>query len=309
MSEAEQRPAFIGVDWGTSSFRAWLFDDKGGVLDFVQGPFGIRQITDQSFEKTLRTAIGSWLEAHEDIAVIMCGMIGSAQGWYEAGYLSGQIGVDELSSGMVKVPDTQLNVMIVPGIRGVSVAGLNDVVRGEETLLAGWLQQQTDCEAVFCLPGTHSKWIVAREGQVNQLTTFMTGELFELMRTRSILAPLIDSQAVADSKSDIFCKGLTLAKSAAGLLHQMFAIRAGALTGQFAKSDILTLLSGVLVGAECLAAKSLVQNRSVTLMSSGDLKQTYQNAFEHFGFVFNVADSEQAAQKGLFSIFNQIQQG
>ena len=44
-------------------------------------------------------------------------------------------------------------------------------------------------------------------------------------------------------------------------------------------------------------------------MSSGDLKQIYQNAFEHFGFVFNVADSEQAAQKGLFSIFNQIQQG
>ena len=278
-------------------------------MDLVQGPFGIRQITDQLFEKTLRTAIGSWLLAHEDIAVIMCGMIGSAQGWYEAGYLSGQIGVDELSSGMVKVPDTQLNVMIVPGIRGVSVAGLNDVVRGEETLLAGWLQQPTDSEAVFCLPGTHSKWIVAREGQVNQLTTFMTGELFELMRTRSILAPLIDSQAVADSKSDIFSKGLTLAQSPAGLLHQMFAIRAGALTGQFAKSDVLTLLSGVLVGAECLAVKSLVQNRSVTLMSSGDLKQTYQNAFEHFGFVFNVADSEQAAQKGLFSIFNHIQQG
>ena len=278
-------------------------------MDLVQGPFGIRQITDQLFEKTLRTAIGSWLVANEDIAVIMCGMIGSAQGWYEAGYLSGQIGVDELSSGMVKVPDTQLNVMIVPGIRGVSVAGLNDVVRGEETLLAGWLQQPTDSEAVFCLPGTHSKWIVAREGQVNQLTTFMTGELFELMRTRSILAPLIDSQAVADSKSDIFCKGLTLAQSPAGLLHQMFAIRAGALTGQFAKSDVLTLLSGVLVGAECLAVKSLVQNRSVTLMSSGDLKQTYQNAFEHFGFVFSVADSEQAAQKGLFSIFNHIQQG
>ena len=278
-------------------------------MDLVQGPFGIRQITDQLFEKTLRTAIGSWLVANEDIAVIMCGMIGSAQGWYEAGYLSGQIGVDELSSGMVKVPDTQLNVMIVPGIRGVSVAGLNDVVRGEETLLAGWLQQPTDSEAVFCLPGTHSKWIVAREGQVNQLTTFMTGELFELMRTRSILAPLIDSQAVADSKSDIFSKGLTLAQSPAGLLHQMFAIRAGALTGQFAKSDVLTLLSGVLVGAECLAVKSLVQNRSVTLMSSGDLKQTYQNAFEHFGFVFNVADSEQAAQKGLFSIFNHIQQG
>ena len=309
MSEAEQRPAFIGVDWGTSSFRAWLFGEEGGVLDVFQGPFGIRQITDQSFEKTLRTAIGSWLVANEDIAVIMCGMIGSAQGWYEAGYLSGQIGVGELSSGMVKVPDTQLNVMIVPGIRGVSVAGLNDVVRGEETLLAGWLQQPTDNEAVFCLPGTHSKWIVAREGQVNQLTTFMTGELFELMRTRSILAPLIDSQAVADSKSDIFSKGLTLAQSPAGLLHQMFAIRAGALTGQFAKSDVLTLLSGVLVGAECLAVKSLVQNKSVTLMSSGDLKQTYQNAFEHFGFVFNVADSEQAAQKGLFSIFNHIQQG
>ena len=86
------------------------------VLDLVQGPFGIRQITDQLFEKTLRTVIGSWLLAHENIAVIMCGMIGSAQGWYEAGYLSGQIGVDELSSGMVKVPET-INVMIVPNKR------------------------------------------------------------------------------------------------------------------------------------------------------------------------------------------------
>ena len=56
MSEAEQRPAFIGVDWGTSSFRAWLFDHKGNVLDLVQGPFGIKQITGQAFEKTLQTA-------------------------------------------------------------------------------------------------------------------------------------------------------------------------------------------------------------------------------------------------------------
>ena len=70
MSEAEQRPAFIGVDWGTSSFRAWLFDDKGGVLDLVQGPFGIRQITERSFEKTLRMAIGSWLVEHEDLSLI-----------------------------------------------------------------------------------------------------------------------------------------------------------------------------------------------------------------------------------------------
>tara|TARA_Y100000591_G_C21834903_1_gene701874 strand:+ start:1046 stop:1975 length:930 start_codon:yes stop_codon:yes gene_type:complete len=309
MSEAEQRPAFIGVDWGTSSFRAWLFDHKGNVLDLVQGPFGIKQITGQAFEKTLQTAIGSWLSTHEGIAVIMCGMIGSAQGWFEAKYLSGQIGVDELSSRTIKVPDTHLNVMIVPGIRGVSVDGYNDVVRGEETLLAGWLQKPTEDATVFCLPGTHSKWIATREGQIEQLTTFMTGELFELMRTRSILAPLINSQAVADSKSDIFREGLMLAQSPAGLLHQMFAIRAGVLTSRFAKSDVLTLLSGVLVGAECLAIKSLVQNRSVTLMSSGNLKWIYQSAFKHFDIVFDVADSQKAAQKGLFSIFNHIQQG
>ncbi len=309
MSEAEQTPAFIGVDWGTSSFRAWLFDPRGYVLDSVQGPFGITQITEQAFEKTLHMAIGSWLSEHKDIAVIMCGMIGSAQGWYEARYLSGQIGVNELSLGTVRVPDTHLNAMIVPGIKGVSFDGHNDVLRGEETLLAGWLQKSKDSEAVFCLPGTHSKWVVVRRGQIVLLTTFMTGELFELMRMRSILAPLIDNEAVADSNSHIFCVGLTLAKSPAGLLHQIFAIRAGILTGQFAKSDALTLLSGLLVGAECLAVKSLLQNRSVTLLSSGVLKRTYQNAFEHFGIAFTVADSEQSAQKGLFSIFNHIQKG
>ncbi len=309
MLEAEKTSAFIGVDWGTSSFRAWLFDRKGRVLDTVQGPFGITQIKEQAFEKTLQIEIGGWLSEHRGIAVIMCGMIGSAQGWYEAGYLSGQIGVNELSAGTVRVPDTNLNAMIIPGVRGVSVDGHHDIVRGEETLLAGWLQKQKDGEAVFCLPGTHSKWVVVRKGQIDQLTTFMTGELFELMQTRSILAPLIENKAVSDTNSDIFCAGLKLAQGPAGVLHQMFAIRAGILTGQFAKSDALTLLSGLLIGAECVAVKSLVKNKSVTLMSSGALMRAYQNAFEHFGMVFNVADSEQSAQTGLFSIFNHIQKG
>lgn len=304
--KSQQKPAFIGVDWGSTSFRAWLFDQECSILGSVYGAFGITQIIDQAFEQTLKTALGSWLLDDKEIAVLMCGMIGSAQGWHEAGYLSGQIGVDELAAGTVKVPDTHLNAMIVPGIKGVSVDGHNDVVRGEETLLAGWLQKQRDGNIMFCLPGTHSKWMVIRDGEINKITTFMTGELFELMRTHSILAPFIDSKAIADSDSDIFYQGLKLAESPSGLMHQMFTIRAGILTGQFAKTDALTLLSGLLVGAECVVVKSFVANRTVTLMSSGVLKCTYQNAFNYFGIAYNIADSEQAAQTGLCSLFNHL---
>ena len=84
----------------------------------------------------------------------------------------------------------------------------------------------------------------------------MTGELFELMRTRSILAPLIDSQAVADSKSDIFFEGLTLAQSPWPAASDV-CNPCRCFDRSICQVRCTYLLSGVLIGAECLAVKSL----------------------------------------------------
>src|SRR5450432_1404958 len=68
----------------------------------------------------------------------------------------------------------------------------DDVMRGEETQLvgcalgAGYATQAG--EQVFIFPGTHSKHVVVREGRVIAFKTYMTGEFFELLSKKSILA-------------------------------------------------------------------------------------------------------------------------
>lgn len=312
MSVSTHKPAFIGVDWGTTSFRAWLFDPAGVVLDSTQGPWGISQITETSYRQTLIMAVGDWLPAQGGLPIVMCGMIGSAQGWHEAGYLTGTVGVDELASGAVHLPDPEMDVYIIPGLKGVSADGHNDVMRGEETLLAGALGDAGEGQALFCLPGTHSKWVSSESGRIDRLTTYMTGELFQLMRANSILAPLIDNDAEVDLNSQAFADGLALANSPSGPLHQLFAIRAAVLTGRFERNDVLTLLSAVLVGNECINAKAASQTYPlplVTLLSSGAIDAVYQKAFSLLDIGYKTANSKDAAQTGLYAIYQKLSDG
>jgi len=68
--------------------------------------------------------------------------------------------------------------VIVPGYRSDAVAA--DVMRGEETQLRGAVGLGV-CNGWVVLPGTHSKWVLLREGRVEQLPTYLTGELFALL--------------------------------------------------------------------------------------------------------------------------------
>ena len=109
------------------------------------------------------------------------------------------------------------------------------------------------------------------------------------MKEHSILAPLIDAGSEVDLNSSAFADGLALAQSPSGLLHHLFAIRAGVLTGRFAHSDVLTLLSAVLVGHECKTMNPACQaddSSPVILMSSGALSAVYQQAFGLLGIPY-----------------------
>jgi 2-dehydro-3-deoxygalactonokinase len=51
--------ALIGVDWGTSSFRAVLLDASGALLDRRDGPHGIMAVKDGDFAGVLSREIGA----------------------------------------------------------------------------------------------------------------------------------------------------------------------------------------------------------------------------------------------------------
>ena len=70
----------IGIDWGTTSFRAFRIGRDGTIRERRAGPKGIVNVPDGRFGDTLREEIGPWLAAGEN-HVLLSGMIGSRQGW------------------------------------------------------------------------------------------------------------------------------------------------------------------------------------------------------------------------------------
>ena len=62
-----------------------------------------------------------------------------------------------------------------------------DVMRGEETQLAGIFPLYSAGRHLICMPGTHSKWVEAKDGVVTGFATYLTGELFAVLSKHSIL--------------------------------------------------------------------------------------------------------------------------
>ena len=90
----------IALDWGTSSFRAYLLDAAGVIEETRHKPWGIRQLPEGGFGGAFAAMVAGW----PDCPVIAAGMVGSRNGWQEAPYLDIPAGVAALAAALVPVP-------------------------------------------------------------------------------------------------------------------------------------------------------------------------------------------------------------
>ncbi len=305
-------PSFVGVDWGTSSFRAYLVAGSGRMLKKVAAPAGILGVKDADFAGALEAACGAWLNRWPRLPVLMCGMIGSSRGWFEVPYLSGPVAARELAEGSRRVPGARRDIRIVPGISGRSFDASPDIMRGEETLLIGALGSSVTPNGLFCLPGTHCKWVRVEDGAIAEFSTFMTGELFALLSEHSILSGLIaenpDAAPAGQQPGTAFDDGVERAGSETGLLHQLFALRAGVLTGSLAKSVVGETLSGLLIGAELAGMRRVLShNRApITVISGSVLAQRYGRALGVLGYETLMLDADEVCLAGLYAIARDV---
>ena len=135
-------------------------------------------------------------------------MIGSRSGWREMPYLDCPVGVQELATALEPMQISELpgrTLWFVPGVADQSSASVPDVVRGEETQVCGLLDALQQGSHVVCLPGTHSKWIVVRDGRLQSINTAMTGEIYAVLRQHSMLSKLMGGD---DSRFDAYALSL-----------------------------------------------------------------------------------------------------
>ncbi len=283
----------IGVDWGTSSFRAYRIAGDGTILDRRNSPRGIMHVPDGDFAGTLREAIGDWLAAGET-RVLLAGMIGSRQGWKESPYVRCPAGVAELSAALVDIPFDGATVKLVPGVNGVDESGVAEVMRGEETQIVGALAALDNDSVIACLPGTHSKWAVIEAGRIVRFSTHMTGEIYGALHEHTILGRMMRDGAPPDEKA--FMTGVQRSGDPGGLLHHIFGVRTQTLFGTLAETDGAGYLSGILIGHELRAALAGAVGKTVLVIGAPDLAALYARAISACGAEALCHDGEASAQ-------------
>ncbi|WP_181701797.1 2-dehydro-3-deoxygalactonokinase [Chthonobacter albigriseus] len=302
---ANPAPAYLAVDWGTSSLRVWVLSHAGDVLAERRSAEGMDTLHQDGFEAVLRrhlAALGPIVEAlPRPLPIVLCGMVGARQGWREAPYVDVPTRLDAVVDRATVVSVEGIDARILPGLARRNPER-PDVMRGEETQLLGLLLDHPDATGLVAMPGTHAKWVRLRGGTVTGFTTAMTGELFALLSRHSILRHSIgDAEPTSDPDSPAFREGLTRALADPGMIGaKLFAVRAGGLlfgTGPEASAD---LLSGLLIGAEVGAALiGLDGNEPVILVATGKLARLYSAAVEAGGRTVRLVDADVAVRKGL----------
>lgn len=285
---------WIAVDWGTSNLRAYAMG-RDGVLARAQSQSGSAGLARSDFEPALLELVADWLPADRPIQVVACGMLGSRQGWVEAPYA--RLPCRPFEAGRLAravCRDARLRVSVVPGIRQESPA---DVMRGEETQLAGFLVGRPGHTGIVCLPGTHTKWVQLDKGVVTGFRTFMTGELFALVAERSILRHGVashgwDAGAFAAGVSDTL-------KEPAKLASFLFAIRSEGLLHALTPEKARARLSGLLIGAELAATRDLWGKGDTELIGAEGPVDAYRSALSQLGVTSHVADAEEMTLAGL----------
>ena len=263
IASEDRAPGLIGLDWGTSSCRAYLLgapsSGRGPVLGEASRAVDLMSLGGDpaAFNEVFEQLCGDWLDTRPDLPVIACGMVGSRQGWVEAPYreLPADLTAPGLPCAQVRAR-RGVTVNVIPGL--VDLRGQRGVMRGEETqLLGAGLTADSQEDQVIVLPGTHSKWARLRGTVMRGFTTYLTGELFALLSRHSILASLL--RPAPEPSWAAFDRGVDVAAEAAagpGLLGILFSARALPLTGALAESEVADYLSGMIIGAELAGARA-----------------------------------------------------
>ncbi len=285
----------IGVDWGSTSFRAFRLTPDGAIRDRRLGPRGILNVKDGRFADTLREEIGPWLAAGER-HVLLCGAIGGRQGWIEAPLLPCPAGPAELARALGTIPFDWAEVKQMPGLTCADAAGALGVIRGEAALVVGALARSGGA-GLACVPGSNSTWARIAAGRIASFATHATGETFAALRGQVFPGRTIRDAPASDLVE--FDAGVARSGQEGGLLHHLFGMRALALAGRFADGGAGSFLWGLLIGHEVRAALAeLPRGVMVHVIGTPELTALYARAIEAAGGMAEQLNGE-ATARGL----------
>ncbi len=293
------RVTWIAVDWGTSNLRIWAMDAGNDLLAERSSDQGMGGLNPTQFEEVLLGLTEEFLARDCVTPVICCGMVGAKQGWVEADYVAApNTPPNGAAATRVKSNDPRIEVRILPGMKQVAQP---DVMRGEETQIAGFLRDQPEFDGVLVMPGTHSKWAHISAGEIVSFQTFMTGEMYALLARQSVLK---HSVAVTGWDDGAFETAISEAISRPeSVAAKLFGLRAASLVGDQSDEAARARLSGLLIGLELAATRPYWLGQNLAIVGAAEVGAVYAKALALQGLQAQVFDAQPMTRAGLIAAY------
>jgi 2-dehydro-3-deoxygalactonokinase len=256
----------------------------------------------------LQETLRPWRDGAGFDQVVACGMVGSRNGLVEVPYVQAPVGLVRWAARALAYQAGEVPTLIAAGIFGLNSAGITDVMRGEETQIFGAIACHEPLSSgghILVLPGTHSKWVQIIEGEIATVQTYITGELFALLRDHSSLLRAGDS---SEPPGDGFTAGLARSRIA-DLSGALFETRVAQLIHGRPRAWAGEFLSGLLIGDEVVSALSARAPDSIVLVGENTLTVRYRDALSANGITSTSLDGDRCAVAGLRLLASQHRGG
>lgn len=316
---------FLSCDWGTTSFRLRLIEaesleiideekSKQGIAETFQLWKQIGKNEDGRMQfyldiilqkiKAIEVRSGYTLD---NLPIIISGMASSTIGMVDLSYKN----IPFLTSGedleiFTAEPSENVKhkIVIISGVRAA-----DDIIRGEETKLVGCTVSGESTNHLYIFPGTHPKHIEVKHGLATAFKTYMTGEFFDLLSTKSILAnSLVKSENFqAQDNLESFTKGVKESIHS-NLLHSCFLVRTNDVFKKLSLEENYFYLSGLLIGSELKDVIAENENKHITIAANAALSAQYIAALQTFGLpndntAVAAMDADKALIKGQWKVY------
>lgn len=290
----------IIVDWGTSNFRATLYDNDFKELNHIETKDGMLKIQKDMFYSYLKKTLKIWFLEYKNLIVLMSGMVGSQNGWLETKYVVCDTSLNDISKDLLKIPNIVEDIYIVPGVITCK-NNFIDLMRGEEVQIFGAIKHTNNKNAILILPGTHSKWVEVKNEKIVDFKTNMTGEVFNILSEHSILEKSISSK---EFNSNAFEKGLELALKDGGFLNHIFQTRVQA--NILGKEAMYTFLSALTIATEVKEMSKIYAHKEIILVGSSTLNFLYEKILQSYNFEVKIVKSDIATKTAMQILYTSL---
>ncbi|MGN6297852.1 MAG: 2-dehydro-3-deoxygalactonokinase [Ginsengibacter sp.] len=308
---------FISCDWGTSAFRLRLVEYPSltilkeitsgeGITNTYELMMKSRSERYPFYQATLAKGVtklaGESGISLSGVPVIISGMATSSLGMMELDYKCLPVKTDG-SDLLVHIEnpsaDFKYPMALISGVKSS-----DDVMRGEESLIIGSDLEETGNEQLIILPGTHSKHVTIKNGFITDIKTYMTGEIFELLVSKSILSKSVKSGSGFSATGQSWLQKGVCEGAENSFLNAIFHVRTKRLFNDISSEENYHYLSGLLIGSELSVLKDKSYEK-VMLVSDNRFLPLYSAALHalHPGQKLYYQKAETALVKGQSFIY------